>query len=70
MMLHSVVSSNISKIGYEESTNTLTVVFKTGARYEYSGVSKDIYEGILKAESAGKFFKANILDKKIPFKKV
>lgn len=71
MNLISVKSSNISQIGWEEKSlalnqkpiPTLRIVFNTGMIYDYYNVSKEIYEAMLKAESIGKYFWANIKDK-------
>lgn len=55
-----VSSSNISAIGYDADSQTLEVEFKNGAVYQYSGVPPIEHEGILYADSKGKYLHANI----------
>lgn len=55
-----VASSTIKAVGYREATENLkpvlTVVFNSGARYEYPGVPRDLWERFKEAESVGRFF--------------
>ena len=60
MKLTPLESSNLSGCHFDEKTGTLTVEFKNGGRYAYGGVVKDVYEGLLNAESAGKYFHEKI----------
>lgn len=55
-----VRSSNIASIGYESSTNTLEVEFLNGAVYQYYGVPKTVYEGLMNASSHGSFLAAHV----------
>ncbi len=48
--------SNISAAGYDAETQTLRVMFQTGAVYEFSDVPESLGNGIFDAESPGKFF--------------
>ena len=52
-----VVSSNLARVGYDESTQTLAVRFKTGAAplYWYHGVPPSQYNALCCAVSAGQF---------------
>jgi hypothetical protein len=50
-----VVSSNISKIGYDANTETLYVEFKSGGLYKYAGVPVQTYLDFIRADSFGKF---------------
>ena len=47
-----VVSSNVVAVGYEN--NRLFVDYKSGS-YVYENVPKEIYDGLLKADSKGKY---------------
>jgi hypothetical protein len=58
-----VVSSNIRSIGFDESTSTLEVEFKTGSIYQYMSVSKDLYERFVRAGSKGSFFDRYVREK-------
>lgn len=65
-----VASSNIDRAGFDQESGTLEVHFKNGTRYQYSGVSKNVYEGIFKAESPGKFFRKWVIQSGYKFKKL
>lgn len=51
-----VKSTLITAIGYSHGREELTVQFKKGDLYVYSGVPRDIYEDLIGADSIGKFF--------------
>ena len=55
-----VRSSNIASIGYDSSTNTLEVEFLSGAVYQYYGVPKAVYEGLMNASSHGSFLATHV----------
>ena len=55
-----VTSSNISSVGYDESTQTLEIEFTSGTVYQYFGVAPKIYKEIMSADSPGKYFNENI----------
>jgi hypothetical protein len=56
----SVSSSNISAIGYDADNQILEIEFTNGAVYSYSGVPPGEYEGIMNADSKGKYLHSNI----------
>lgn len=72
MKLNSVNSTQLSRIGYEEidaeaGTGNVLVEFPAKASrassfYRYSGVPKDVYLGVLQADSHGKAFTQTIKD--------
>ncbi|RLA84132.1 MAG: KTSC domain-containing protein [Epsilonproteobacteria bacterium] len=51
-----VESSNLQAVGFDESQNVLFVEFKHGGTYQYFGVDKSIFDGMLMADSKGKYF--------------
>jgi hypothetical protein len=53
-----VISSNIASVGWEN--DTLEVTFASGTTYQYVGVPKSIYDGLVSAKSVGKHFNTNI----------
>lgn len=53
MNMVSVLSSNISSIGYEG--NTLYACFNSGALYAYYNVPQFVYSGLMSASSHGKY---------------
>lgn len=55
-----VDSSTLSEVAYNEDSSTLSVRFKNGGEYEYSGVPASIYRDLLAAPSAGKYFDMHV----------
>lgn len=49
-------------IGYEVETQTLDVVFLSGGIYRYHNVPESVYQGLLAAESKGRFMWAKVID--------
>jgi len=62
MELITVESSMIHAIGYDKEKRILEIVFNTGRTYQYGDVPPEEYEGLLNAESKGRYFLANIRD--------
>jgi len=60
MQRESVDSSNIKSVGYDSEASILEVEFKRGAIYQYAGVPSSVYEELMSAKSAGKYFAAHI----------
>ena len=60
MEMIKVESSNVVAVGYKK--NDLYVDFKSGS-YVYFDVPKEIYDGLLKAESKGKYMWTKVRDK-------
>ena len=54
-----VSSSNLVSVGYDESSMTLRVKFKSGT-YDYYNVPKSIFDGLLSASSKGSYHHAYI----------
>ena len=63
-------SSNIAKVEYDDDAKKLHVTFKNGGTYEYDDVPKDVAEGFEAAESAGKYFHANIVKGGYVYRKI
>lgn len=55
MNRETVASSNISSIGYDESSQTLEVEFHSGAIYQYYNVTRALYEQFQQSGSKGQF---------------
>lgn len=63
-MLDEVESTTFSHVGYDPAAQELTVVFRDGGEtYVYQGITADIYQGLLSAESYGTYYHENIRDK-------
>ncbi|MCW5553180.1 MAG: KTSC domain-containing protein [Verrucomicrobiae bacterium] len=56
----SVPSSNLAAVGYNPFTAVLTIAFHGDRVYQYFRVPVSIYQGLLRAESHGKYFHAHI----------
>jgi hypothetical protein len=55
-----VASSNIKEAGYDQTSNTLELMFSDGRIYQYFDVPLSVYEGLLAAASAGQYFHTEI----------
>lgn len=55
-----VSSSNVSEVGYNDNNSTLYVRFNNNTLYQYFGVPKIEYEGLLYAPSVGSYLYRNI----------
>lgn len=56
-------SGMITKIAYDESEKLLTLTFASGGAYVYKDVPKEVFDSLLAAESAGKYFHAHVKNK-------
>ena len=63
MRRKSVVSSNISSIGYDPESRILEVEFNNGSIYHYYGVTEALYNGLMSATSHGSFLHQMIKDR-------
>ena len=57
-----VASSNLRSVGYDEATHTLEIEFQNGRVYRYLEVPREVYEGLMKADSLGRYFNEYIRD--------
>jgi hypothetical protein len=57
-----VESSMLQAVGYDPETQTLEVLFNSGERYQYFDVPPEEYEGLMAAESKGRYMQSNIID--------
>ncbi|QPE05515.1 KTSC domain-containing protein [Microbacterium schleiferi] len=55
-----VTSSNLSSVGYDESSQTLEVEFKNGNIYQYFDVPSSEHIELMRSDSVGTYFSANI----------
>jgi hypothetical protein len=60
-MSTTITSSLIREASYDTSSRTLTVVLTSGRSYTYQNVDQSVYQGLISAESAGRFFNRNIV---------
>ena len=52
----SLSSSQISSASYDNDTNEMVIVFKSGGTYSYSGVPRSDFDGLKAAISPGNFW--------------
>ena len=57
-----VRSSMLRRVRYDPRNRLLDVVFRTGEKYRYKDVPPDEYEGLMNAESHGKYMQMHIID--------
>jgi hypothetical protein len=57
-----VNSSMLRRVRYDAKNRFLDVVFRTGETYRYKDVPPDEYDGLMKAESHGKYMQTRIID--------
>jgi hypothetical protein len=55
-----VSSSNLTSVGYDPEKMILEIEFKSGSIYQYFNVPESEHNGLMNAESHGKYFNANI----------
>lgn len=60
MRRESVSSSNLASVGYDPTSKTLEVAFKSGRVYEYYNVPASEHRALMSASSHGRYFNANI----------
>jgi len=53
-------ASNVVGFGYNEVSQTLTVEFNSGSRYNYYDVPQHVFEGMKSADSKGKYLNTQI----------
>jgi KTSC domain len=55
-----VESSALTQVAYDGEHKLLTIAFCDGSAYQYSAVSVQIYEDLLRADSKGAYFNRKI----------
>ena len=56
-----VESSMIQAVGYDSKTRLLEVVFNSGQTYCYEAVPPEVHQGLMTAESKGRYMRAAII---------
>ena len=57
-----VNSSMLRRVRYDPKNRFLDVVFRTGEKYRYKDVPPNEYNGLMNAESRGKYMQMHIID--------
>ena len=60
MEMIAVDSSNLKAVGYDIDESRLEIEFRSGAAYEYYDVPQYVYDGLMAADSKGKYADQNI----------
>ena len=60
-----VTSTTMISVGYDFETRVLEIEFIDGAIYQYFDVPEELYQGLLNAESKGRYF--NLVIKPLGF---
>ena len=60
MDMQFVDSSNIERIGYDTTSNTLRIEFKSNRTYDYSNVPEYVFSELKHAPSVGSYHATNI----------
>ncbi len=55
-----VKSSNLVSVGYDPQQQILEIEFNTGSIYQYLNVPADLYNGLMSADSHGRYFDEHI----------
>jgi len=59
--LQDVSSENLKKVGYDDYTRTLVILFHNSKKYYfYKNVPKKVFMGLLSAESVGQYFHSKV----------
>ena len=61
MRLKSVQSEMLEAVGYDAKRRVLEVIFNKGGRYRYKEVPPFEYDGLMNAESIGKYMHKRII---------
>ena len=60
MDMKPVDSSTLAAVGYDSNSAVLCIEFKNGSAYEYFDVPQYEYDGLMSADSHGKYAHQNI----------
>ena len=63
MNVTAVGSTTLATVGFEEAAGILQLEFRSGPLYRYFGVSAEVYEGLLRTSSKGRYFNEHIRDR-------
>lgn len=69
MKLKPVESEMLEAVGYDANLRILEVIFNSGDRYRYKGVPAFEYDGLMKAESLGRYMHKRIIGR-YPYERV
>lgn len=59
----SLDSSAIRSVSYDSESRRMHIIFKKGDTYTFCRVPRSIFEGLINASSAGRYYDLNIRDR-------
>ena len=62
MRLDPMESSMVAAVGYDEGLKAMVVLFNSGKAYQYLVVPPEVYQGLLEANSKGRYLLDHIID--------
>jgi hypothetical protein len=65
-----VISTNLHSVGYDASSQLLTIEFRNGSIYEYERVPLKVHADLMKAKSHGKYFHGSIRNAGFPSQRI
>jgi KTSC domain len=57
-----VYSSNLTSVGYDQISQILEIEFHGGKTYQYLGIPRSVFDGLMGAPSKGRYFAYAIKD--------
>jgi hypothetical protein len=63
MNVTAVESTTLATVAYENAGRVLQLEFRSGSLYRYFDVPEEVYEGLLRASSKGRYFNEQIRDR-------
>jgi KTSC domain len=64
-----VASRTVASAGYDDPSSTMELEFSEGRVYRYFVVPRSVFDGLLTADSKGRFFQEHIRDV-YPFERI
>lgn len=55
-----IESTELRSVGYDETNYRMVIEFQDGRVFEYLGVPRDEYRGLMEADSPGQYFRRNV----------
>ncbi len=65
-----VSSTAMNSVGYDQSAHVLEIEFAGGEVYQYYDVPRRIYDGLMSAESHGRYFHQHIRNARFRYRRV
>jgi len=53
-------STHLKSADYDDDSETLLIEFRSGGKYEYEGVPRDVYDGLIDSPTPGDYFRKRI----------